>query len=233
MTRPVAAEFLLLALDDESGRFRIDGTKLKAAVAGAALLDLTLDGALRMAVEGDPVKPGRLVRTTQAVQSPVLAEIADLGHGRKPKDVVSRVGGASAWKDRSGALKDGLLAGLAQEGVLRHDAGKVLGLFPTNAWPLDRPEVEREITQRVRGVVVDGQEPDERTAALVGLCQAVDLLPKLLPDVPKSQVRRRGKEVAEGEWGAAAVSKALQEVQAVIMASVTAATVASTTAAGS
>ncbi len=224
--RPLTVEFLLLALGDDSGKPLVDSTKLRAAVAGAAIVDLTFDGALRLTEPGDPeFKAGRLVRTGQTVTDARLAEVADLSHNRKPKDAVGRIGGMSAWKDRAGGLKDAVLDDLAREGVLTHEQGHVLGLFPTNAWPLARPEVEREILDRVRAAVVTGTEPDARTAALVALLHAVDLLPKLFPDQPKRQLRARGKEVAEADWGGEAVRKAVQDVQTAVTASIIASTV--------
>lgn len=227
MSRSLTAEFLLLALDDAGGKALIDGIKMKAGVAGAVLIDLALDGAVRLATSADTdVKAGRLVRTAQAVADPRLAEIADLAHGRKPKDFVSRVGGASAWKNRAGAVKDLVLTDLTAEGVLRHESAKLLGLFPTDIWLLEQPAVEQEVVERVRAVVVGGHDAEPRTAALVALCQAVDLLPKLFPDQPKRQLRARGKQIAEGDWGAAAVTAAIQEVQATVAAAVAATTAA-------
>lgn len=232
--RPLIVEFLLLALDDATGKPLVDSTRLKAAVAGAAIVDLTFDGALRLTAAGDPrFRPGRLVRTSQPVADPLRAEVVDLVHDRKPKDAVARIGGASAWKDRAGGLKESVLAQLTAEGVLRHESGKVLGLFPTNAWPLARPEVEREVTDRVRAVVVHGVQPDQRTAALVALVHSVDLLPRLFPDQPKRDVRARGKQVAEGDWGSEAVAKAIQEVQVAVMTAVMVSTTVAATSGGS
>ena len=231
--RPLTAEFLLLALGDEDGRPRIDSTKLKAAVAGAAIVDLTLDGALRLTEAGDPEhKPGRLVRTTRHVADPRLAEVAELSHRRKPKDAVGRIGGASAWKDRAGGIKDAVLADLVAEGVLVRREGKVLGLFPTTSWPLANPTVEREVLERVRSTVVGGLDPDERTGALVALRYSVDLLPKLFPDQRKRDIQARGKAVANGDWGSEAVRKAIQDVQTAVTAAIVATTVAASSGSG-
>jgi hypothetical protein len=231
--RPLTVEFLLLALGDVSGKPLVDSVKLKAAVAGAAIVDLTFDGALRLTERGDPeFKPGRLVRTTQTVADPRLAEVAELSHNRKPRDAVGRVGGMSAWKDRAGDLKDAVLDDLVAEGVLTHERGKVLGLFATHAWPLARPEVEREVLDRVRAAVVTGTEPDARTSALVALLYSVDLLPKLFPDQPKRAVQARGKAVANAEWGAEAVRKAVQDVQTAITAAIVATSVAASSGSG-
>ena len=124
-------------------------------MAGAAIVDLTFDGALRLTEPGDPeFKPGRLVRTTQARRrrasgrgGRAVAQPQAQGRGRPDR-----------WDERvegpAGGLKDAVLDDLVAEGVLTHEQGKVLGLFPTNAWPLARPEVEREILDRVRAAVV-------------------------------------------------------------------------------
>ena len=232
-TRPLTAEFLLLAFDDASGKALIDSTKLKAAVAGAAIVDLTLDGALRLTEPGDPeFKPGRLVRTTRHVSDPPLAEVAEISHNRKPKDAVGRIGGASAWKNRAGNLKDSVLTDLVAEGVLVRQEGKVLGLFPTTPWPLANPVVQHEVLERVRATVVGGADPDERTGALVALLYSVDLLPKLFPDQRKRDIQARGKAVANGDWGSEAVRKAIQDVQTAITAAIVATTVAAASGSG-
>lgn len=231
--RPLTVEFLLLALGDDSGKPLVDSTKLRAGVAGAAIVDLTLDGALRLTERGDPgFKPGRLVRTGRLVTDARLAEVAEQSHDRKPKDAIGRIGGLNAWKDRAVGLKDAVLEELVSEGVLRHEHRKVLGLFPTNAWPLARPEVEREILDRVQATVVTGAEPDVRTSALVALLYSVDLLPKLFPDQPKRAVQARGKAVANAEWGADAVRKAIQDVQTAVTAAIVATTVAASSGSG-
>ena len=230
MTRPLTVEVLLLALGDVNGKPLIDSTSLKALVAGAAIVDLTFDGAMRLTEKDDPeFKPGRLVRTAQTVSEPRLAEVAELSHDRKPRDAVARIGGVSAWKDRAGGLQEATLDDLVREGVLTHVQGRALGLFPTHAWPLARPEVEREILDRVRAAVVTGTEPDARTSALVALLHSVDLLPKLFPDQPKRELRARGKAIAEADWGAEAVRKAVQDVQAAVTAAIVATTVAVST----
>ncbi|SDO91247.1 Golgi phosphoprotein 3 (GPP34) [Pedococcus dokdonensis] len=231
--QPLTAEFLLLAHSDEDGKALIDSTKLKAAVAGAAIVDLTLDGALRLTEPGDPeFKPGRLVRTTRHVSDPLLAQVVEMSHDRKPKDAVGRIGGASAWRNRAGEIKDAVMGDLVAQGVVVRQEGKVLGLFPTTSWPLADPAVRQEVLERVRATVVDGADPDERTGALVALVYSVDLLPKLFPEQRKRDIQARGKAVAHGDWGSEAVRRAIQDVQTAITAAIVATTVAASSGSG-
>jgi hypothetical protein len=53
----LAEEFLLLALNDDTGKKSVDSTRMNAALAGAAIVELTLDGALRLTEACEP-KPG-------------------------------------------------------------------------------------------------------------------------------------------------------------------------------
>ncbi|WP_033424770.1 GOLPH3/VPS74 family protein [Actinomadura flavalba] len=224
-TLTLAEEFLLLVLKDETGKPMVDGQKTAAGLAGAAVVELTMDGALRLSGEGEPgVKKGRLIVTGGTPRDRRLASLLEVVDGRKPKDAVSKVSGVSAWRNRSKDLKEALLQDLAEQGLLVEEKGKALGLFPTTAWKQGDPGVEQEIVQRVRAAVVDGAEPDPRTAALIALLFAVDVLKKLYPDADRKALKRRAKEISEAEWGGEAVRKAVQEVQAATMTAVVAVT---------
>jgi Golgi phosphoprotein 3 (GPP34) len=153
MALNLAEEFLLLAYNDVSGKPMVDGMKLNAALAGTAVVELALTGALEL------TDRGRLVRTGQQPADSRLAVVAELADGRKPKDAISRISGLSGWHNRAG-----------------------------------------------------------------------DLRPRLLPDADKRAIRRRGKEISESDWGAAAVRKAVQEVQTVMVAIIVTTTVAASAA---
>ncbi|MGK5553245.1 GOLPH3/VPS74 family protein [Actinomadura kijaniata] len=225
MALTLAEEFLLLALRDDTGKPMVDGTRLKAALAGAAIVELALDGALRLTGPDEPHhKPGRLAATGGPVTHERFAGLVELVDGRKPKDAVSRAAGFNSWRgDRGRDLRDALLADLAEAGALREEQGRVLGLFPSRAWKPADPGVEAEILERVRAAVVAGTDPDPRTAALVALVHAVGLLPKLFPEADRKELRRRGKEISERDWGGEAVRKAIQEIQGAVLIAVTAA----------
>jgi hypothetical protein len=217
---PLTAELLLLILDDDEGKPMVDTTKRKAGVAGAAVLQLVLDGALDLG-PGD-AKRARLVAVPGAAEprSPVLVEARDRAVAQKPKDAVARIGGASDWKGRSDDLQEAVLAELADAGVLERVERTHVGLFTSKRWVLLRPEVEAEITRRI-AAVLDGGQPDSRTAALLALANAVGVLPKVFPDRDKKAMRQRAKEIEQLSWGGEAVSRAIADVQAAVVVAVT------------
>lgn len=227
----IAEEFLLLAYDNETGKARVGATELTTALAGAAIVELTLDGALRLTEADEPgVKKGRLVTTGTGSGDPRLAELVAVSDGRKPKDAVRKVGGYGSWRSRSRDLREALLRDLAEAGEITEAHGTVWKLFPTTTWRPTPGGTKADVEARVRAAVLDDTTPDDRTAALISILHAVGLLPKLLPEADKRAVRRRGKAISESEWGGPAVRKAIQEIQAVTVAVLMATT---TAAAGS
>ncbi|SCX38535.1 Golgi phosphoprotein 3 (GPP34) [Klenkia marina] len=218
MSRSVAAELLLLALDEKSGKGLVDGSTLNAALAGTAVAELAAAGALALQeVDGGEVKAGRLRRTGVARPSdPLLAEVVDTCHGKKPGDAVGALT-TMTFTDRGAKLQEQLLAELVAEGVLTHERGKVLGLFPTQRWPEADPAVEREVRERVRAVLVLGAEPDPRTALLVSMLSVTKLAPKVFPGDDGKAVQARADAVRESGWAGGAVAKALEDLMAVVM----------------
>ena len=221
MTRSIASELLLLALDEQKGKPVVDGSTLNAALAGTAVVELVAAGALDLQLDaGGEVQPGRLRRTGAARPADeLLGEIVDTVHGTTPKDAIGALT-TMTFTDRGAKLREQLLAELVPGGVLSHERGKVLGLFPSNSWPEADPSVEHEIRGRVRAVLVDGAEPDRRTAALVSMLSVTKLAPKLFPDVDGRQLQARADAVRSGDWAGGAVAKALEELMAVMMVAV-------------
>ncbi|MBM6399739.1 GOLPH3/VPS74 family protein [Phycicoccus sonneratiae] len=229
MTLSLTEELVLLTLDPHSGRPALDSVRMKAAVAGAAVAQLTLDGAL--ALDGPDPKRARLRRTgTAAPTDPLLSDALEQADGRRPKDAVSRLGGAGAWRDRAGALRTHLLDAMAAAGVVRREDDRVLGLFPRTRWSVADPTVLDALRARVTGALdARGGPPDPPTAALVALLSATDRL-AAVTGLPKAEARRRAEAATAGDWAAPAVRAAVQEVHAVLVASMVATTAATTAA---
>jgi hypothetical protein len=146
-------------------------------------------------------------------------EARDRAVDQKPKDAVARIGGASDWKGRADDLQEAVLAELVDAGVLERVERTRLGVFTSKRWVLLRPEVEAEITSRL-AAVLDGAQPDARTAALLALANAVGVLPKVFPGRDKKAMQQRAKEIEQLSWGGEAVSRAVADVQAAVMVAV-------------
>lgn len=223
MRQPLAADLLLLAYD-EAGRCRFDSTKLDAGVAGAALVELVLTGALELRGAHEPARSQRLHRVpTVPVDDPLMAEIAEVCDGRKPSSAVTHLAGVNTLRNRSRGLKDELLERLTADGMLRAESHKVLGLFTSTRWRPGDPSYAHALVDELRAVLVHGRAPDQRTAALVSLLKAIDGIPKVVGGADSEHVRARASAVATGDWAGPAVKATVDGVNAAILTLVIAA----------
>lgn len=221
-------ELLLLVHEDASGRPALVGPRLHTALAAAALMELTLAGALEVAEHDGDVPAGRLRRTGQEPADPVLAQVALDAHGRRPKDAVWRVAGMTSFTSRSGELREELLTGLAARGVLRREPARLLGVVPTTSWPTEAGETEDRVRARVREALESpsGAAMDVRTAALVALLSVTGLVRTAAPGLDRRTAERRAKEVADGDWAAAAAKQSVDQLLMLLLTVVLASWVA-------
>lgn len=223
-TLTLAEELLLLAYEEESGRRMADGTSLGVGVAGSLLADLAL--AERVDLDGERVTVLDRAPVGDPDLDDALGRMAAEPKPRKPEWWIERLG-----KQKKGgkALSQRLLDRLVERGVLRAAPHRVLGLFPTTRYAELDPSAEREIRSRLYDAL-NGAAPTPRTAALVALMDACDLARKVFPDLDKKLLKRRAKEITDGEWAGAATRKVIQNIRAAAAASaaVTAATTAAT-----
>jgi hypothetical protein len=216
----IAEDLLLLLLDDETGRIAAS-TYLDQALGGALLVELALSGALEVRKD-DRLWARAKVYVDEAAPAPAdpllaakLAVIAE--HERTAQDLVGRLGKGT---------KDTLLDRLAERGIIERQEDRVLGVFPRRRWPAVDSSHEDGVRRGLTASLVGGATPDERTSALVALLHAIDQAHKVVDRgaVPAHDVKRRAKDIAEGDWAAKAVREAVQAAQAAMIAVVVAAT---------
>lgn len=223
----LAEDVLLLLTDDTTGRPQVNRTHLDLALAGAVLLDLALLRRVDVTAKGHPAGKGRVVvvdgtPTGDPVLDAALTRLAQ-HKPRRAQETLRPLG-----KD----LRPALLDRLVRAGILRREDGTVLGVFPTTRWPAADVAHEAEVRTGIRDCVAAGRTPTDREAALVSLLQAVDRVPLVVGDVglPKRDLRRRAKTIAQGEFAGEAVRRAIAELNAAVVGAVTAASVAATSA---
>lgn len=219
----LAEELLLIALDDASGRDTTSMGSLDYGLAGAVLLDLSLGGAVT-------VSDGRIA-VTGIPDEPLLADAtAAIGADDRPRD-------ARHWVKRLPKalkpLRERVADRLVERGALREEQRKLLGVFKVTRFPEADPSPERELRARLQAALVDGAEPDARTALLVSLLEPLDLVKAVVPKDARRDAKRRAKQIADHGVVGTGLDKVVQELQTAVMVSVIAASTAGTTAAAS
>ena len=219
----IAEDLLLLLLDDEKGTV-VGTSNLQTVLGGAVLIELATTGAVTVEDKSSMWKSAK-VRANPEV------ELDD--------DLLRRAAGVVAEKERSAqdlvnrlgkGLKDDLTGRLEQRGILQRRDKKVLGLFPRTRWPAVDSSHEDAVRRDLAAALVQGVQPEQRTACLIALLSAIDRAHKVVDRdrLPAGEVRKRAKEIAKGEWAAKAVKDAISASTAAVTAAVTAATVSAT-----
>ncbi|WP_435742440.1 GOLPH3/VPS74 family protein [Nocardioides sp. SYSU DS0663] len=214
----IGEDLLLLLLDDESGSLQAT-THLQVALGGALLVELALRGAVEVEEKRGfwhTAKVRAVAPASAVADEPELADALSTvaERDRSAQDLVTRLG--------KGA-RDRLLGSLVERGLVRLEHDKLLGLFPRRRWPAVDSAHEEQVRRALRAALVEGAEPDDRTRALVALLHALGRAHRTIDHegLSGSQVRRRAKELAEGEWAAAAVRDAITASTAAVTTAVT------------
>ncbi|WP_069388222.1 GOLPH3/VPS74 family protein, partial [Cellulosimicrobium cellulans] len=164
----ILEDYLLLTLDDATGKAVVDSSYREQVAAGALLVELALLGRADLAGDGDGGRVGRIVvRDASPTGNGLLDEALDVvrsKEGAKPKALVGPI---AKLKPAARAV-----ASLADRGVLRREEGRVLGIFPTTRWPAADSRHEDAVRGDLWRVLVGGEQPGERTAALVAILAA-------------------------------------------------------------
>ncbi len=208
----IAEDLLLLLVDDKTGRFLVDSTRLDSVLAGAVLVELATIERVGFAPQGQGVRPGRMVVLNPAppgdpILDRALATIAE-GRPAKPEQLIAKL--------RS-RLRSALLDRLGSAGELRRSTRTLLGILPRTTWRADDSSHQRALRARMQDVLVSGVTPDGHTAGLVSLLAAVKAAHKVV-DGDRRAVQARAKDIAAGDWAGAAVKKAVDAVNASIVA---------------
>ena len=208
----IAEDLLLLLLDDEGGTLP-SGLAVKEVLGGAVLVELAMLEAVEVRKAGSWGRSKVYATGRAAPEDPelrdALARVEE--KDRTAQDLVGRLGRG---------LKERLTDRLAERGILERRDGRVLGVFPHTTWPAADTAHEGEVRRALTAALVQGFTPDDRTAALIALLHAVDRAHKTVDSqgLGSRAVKKRAKEIAEGDWAAKAVRDAVQASQAAMVA---------------
>ncbi|WP_128380468.1 GOLPH3/VPS74 family protein [Streptomyces cavernae] len=140
------------------------------------------------------------------------------------------------WKTwvtlRARVTLDAVRAQLAASGYVRAEKKRVLGLFPSVEYEVQRPAVVDELRKQAR-LVLEGPVPvaevSDRDAVLVALAAAAELR-TLVPAKERKRHKERIDQLSErGGAAAPALKRVIQEVRSAVIVAVTTSSITSTT----
>ncbi|MDO8289518.1 MAG: MFS transporter [Parvibaculum sp.] len=177
-------EFLLLTLEDEGGEFdSIPDTQLNCGLAGAVLMDLALKG--RIDSDLHQLWVSDAAPTGAKVPDAVLAEIV-----KEPVPLDAR-GWISRFAKDASFIRDGALASLINQGVLRQEDRTYMWVMKGRRYPTSGGTERQEAKRRILTLLFNDELPDPADICLVALADACGVFERILSPSSLREVRPR------------------------------------------
>ena len=205
----IAEDFLLLAVDDESGK-TANVDNLGVRLAGALLADLA--AANKTLMRGAPEAGATKEEREKAGDATILVtDNAPTGHVALDAALQAALDAPDAPARKiveaiSENAEENLLAALVERGILEKEESKLFRMLPVTRWPAADSSHETALRANLTKVLVEGAEPDERTATLISLLHGSGLVSGLVGKEQRKAAQERAEEIAGSEWGVATVA---------------------------
>jgi hypothetical protein len=221
LTLPEA--LLMLALGDEEGRIHVGKTSALPFGLTAGVL-LTLAAYDRLRHENNLWYVSDEAPTGDPALDPALEAIAADDEPRGTMHWLRALTEAGEGED----LKHRLLHHLTGEGILKKEEHRFLGVYPYHRYPTEDPDPERRVRKRVREVVLEGAEPDDRILAIIALMDACNLSDKVFTAKERDEHAGRLDDLTEHGRVARALAAIDAETTAAVLTATSAATAEAT-----
>lgn len=204
-------EIILLLLQDDGRLMHVPSWSLDYAVAGGVLMDLALENRIDtdlqnlILVDATPVEDSLL--------DPTLAEIA-AGEQHDARFWIEHTA------QRSLAIREEALSRLVAHGILERQEDRFLWVFRSRRYPLIDGKAEREVKQRIMGVLFSDEIPEPRDAMLIGLADACAIFKELLSPRELRRVTERIELVSGLDLIGQAMSQAITDIKRLVAISV-------------
>lgn len=217
-----AEKFLIIAHHPEKGRFMISGMHLQYGIAGAILLDMTLEGRI------DITDKQLILKDPRTSTDPLISEVINLmSRDPRPRRVGYWVRKLARRHNKYISL---VLEGLANKRMVRFEERKFLGLIPFRRTYLIDSYTRNNLVRHLKNEILNNsQDISPASMAIAGLIEACRMNRILSDDREElKNIRIQLRKIIKESPVSDVVSQTIRQVQAAIIASVSAAIVAST-----
>jgi len=207
-------EYLLIALDDDKGKFVIDSTHLHYGFGGAILLELALRH--KVVIEEDYIRLVDSALEKEVALNKAIELLQDSSKVMKIKKLIDTLAKMAS------ELKHDTLQRLMNKGILKKEEHKILWLIPNDKYPTSNLSPENKVRERLKAVMLLGEKSEARDIMLLSLIDISDLTREAFRDQEDyKEVKKKIKEVTQDVKISSAINKSIREIQAAIMIAIT------------
>jgi len=213
-------KYLLIALDDEKGKFVNDSVHLHYGFAGAMLLELAIRD--KIEVNGEQIRLKEDTTEKEVALNKAL-EVLDVDDDMSAKECVRRLA------KKASDFKNDTLDRLIFKGVLEKKEDKILWIIPNNKYPTQNVIPENKVRQRLNDIVLHGKTPEADDVMLLSLINVANLTKEAFRDTKDTKaIKKRIEELTSDMKLSQVINSSIREIQAAIMIAITTAVVVTT-----
>jgi hypothetical protein len=218
MNIPVSKLFVILALNPEKGRVAIDNIHFRYSLTGALFMDYYEQG--EFTVENKRIVPS-FKKNGEVLHDLFADKIMNSGKNRRISIWINRL------THKSRLIFREIISSLEKENIIRIEQKKFLNLFPYKRYWFTDNRVRTNLIELLRGILLYGKQPGKKEIMLLGLIEASGAYRLLSRERGESKLlRKSNSKFLKGDIISSEISQVIREIQAGIIASVTAASVA-------
>jgi len=214
-------KFILIALDQKSGRFLIDALSLNYGLAGAVLLELSEEN--KIVIRNKKIEIIDQKLTNNKVFDSTIELLKKTKKNRKARYWIYKIG------NKSSDYKKIILQDLYNRKILKTEIRKFLwGLIQVKRYPIMNQKIVEDIKAKLKKVVLDAQKPDIDTLLLLSLMASCKLTRVLFRTKKEHrEAQKRIKDLTRDIEISDVVSQTLKEIQTAVLVATTSAFVTS------
>jgi hypothetical protein len=214
----VTTQFVVLSLHPDKGRIMTDSIHFRYSLTGAVLMDFLDNGEISLS-------DNRLVPALRKNGDPIHDMFAEkIERSSKPRRISYWVG---ILTRKSRFVFRETVNSLINKGILRHERRLFLNIFPYNRYFLTDRKLRTGIIEDIRNVLLHNKHATRKQSMLIGLIKASRASHLLANEKEERKIlRKKCNDFIQSDAMASEIDKAIREVQAAIVASVTASTIA-------
>jgi len=200
-----AEEIFLLAIDDREGSIKpLPVSALEYALPGALLMELAFLN--KVDIDLQSLRVVNKEPTGNTLLDDIMRQI------ESKSDAQSTSYWLSFFAGQAKQIQEHILARLIARGILKTEDKKILWVFKTRRYPMiDNREI-KEVTARLRELILSDEIPDPREAVLVSLVDACRLFDDIFSAEEYERVRPRIKALAKLDLIGQEITKSIREI---------------------
>ena len=218
MNKSVAESFVVLALNPDKGRISINSINFRYSLTGGLLMDYYDQG--EFTIENKRIVPS-FKKNGETVHDLFCERIMKSEKNRRISFWISRM------TNKSRKIFRELTNKLEKDRIIRKEQKKFLNIIPYYRYWFNDSSARSDLIEALRGILLYGKQAEKKEFMLLGLVESSKAYSLLSRERGESKLlRKKNTEFLKSDIMSAEISLAIREVQAAIVASVTAATIA-------